>query len=88
MSEDMTYLALMRPHITQLVEHFDLSKWTEHALHEPRLAYGFLHTIEARIDNAFCANNTSNTTSNPSDRIEAASHHFLTCGSCVSYRFH
>jgi hypothetical protein len=84
----MTYLALMRPHITQLVEHFDLSKRTEHTLHEARLAYGFLDTIEPRVDNTFCANDTSNTTSNPSDRIEAASHHFLARGSCVSYRFH
>lgn len=84
----LTYLAFMRPHVAQLVEDLDLSKWTENALHEAGLPYGFLHTVKAGIDNAFGADDAGHSTCNSANGVETTCDHFLAGSSCVGHVFH
>jgi hypothetical protein len=76
------------PHVAQLVEDFDFSERTEHALHEAGFPYGFLHTVETGIHNAFGADDTGHTACNPADGVEPTRHHFLAGGSCVGHVFY
>jgi len=78
----------MGPHIAQLIEDLDLSKRTQHALHEAGLSNGLLHAVEAGVDNTFGADDAGHTACDPANGVETARDHFLAGSSCVGHVFH